>query len=212
MTKTWIDLSTPIHDDMLIFPGDPTFSWQQVIFISKGDVCNLSRMEMGCHTGTHLDSPRHMLADGAIIEDFDINQLCGEAYVAEIITDGDITADHLQHADIPSGVQRLLLRTKNTERGLLNPPFEADFCAFDLSAAEWLVSKGIRFIGLDFLTIEHSPDQSFPVHKCMLGSGMAIIEGVATGHAPLGMVDLVCAPMRLLKAEGAPCRVLVREL
>lgn len=212
MTRPWIDLSIPIYDDMLIFPGDPTFSWQQVIFISKGDVCNLSCMELGCHTGTHLDSPRHMLADGSVIEDFDINQLCGEAYVVQIDTCGDITAELLEQARIPVGIERLLLRTNNTTRGLLNPPFYPDFCAFDLSAAEWLVSRGIRVTGLDFLTIEHSADQTFPVHKCMLGSGMAIIEGVSMKHAPVGRVELICAPMRLLKAEGAPCRVLVREL
>ncbi len=210
--NSWIDLTIPVHDEMLIFPGDPVYRWQQVLFKSKGDVCNLSRMELGCHTGTHLDSPRHMIADGAVIEDFDINQLCGTAYVAQIEGGGDITADSLEHANIPAGVERLLLRTENTTRDLLNPPFQADFCAFDLSAAQWLVSKGIRVIGLDFLTIEHSPDQSFPVHKCMLGSGMAVIEGVATKDAPLGMVELVCAPMRLLVAEGAPCRVLVRPI
>ena len=210
--SSWIDLSIPIHDEMLIYPGDPAYKWQQVLFKSNGDVCNLSKMELGCHTGTHLESPRHMISDGAVVEDFDINQLCGVAYVAQIDGEGDITAESLDKANIPAGVERLLLRTDNSNRDRLNPPFQADFCAFDLSAAEWLVSKGIRVIGLDFLTIEHSPDLSFPVHKCLLGSGMAVIEGVATKHAPLGMVELVCAPMRLLAAEGAPCRVLVRPI
>ncbi len=212
MSQPWIDLTIDVHDDMLIFPGDPTYHWEQCLYIKQGDVCNLSRMELGVHTGTHLDAPRHMIADSAVISDYDINQLCGDAYVVEFNTDGDITAEMLDNAAIPANVTRLLCGTANTAKGCLKPPFQADYCGFDVSAANWMADRQLKLIGLDFLTIEHSTDLSFPVHKTILGAGIAVLEGVDMAKAPLGSVELICAPMKLLHAEGAPCRVLVRSI
>jgi arylformamidase len=57
LDEGWIDVSVPLRPGIPIFEGDPTFNIGRAFSIEGGAICNVSRVDMGVHTGTHLDAP-----------------------------------------------------------------------------------------------------------------------------------------------------------
>ncbi|MGH2921931.1 MAG: cyclase family protein, partial [Gaiellaceae bacterium] len=53
------DVSVPIRTGMVTYPGDPQVSLERVVSISDGSPANLSRLDFGVHSGTHVDAPLH---------------------------------------------------------------------------------------------------------------------------------------------------------
>ena len=61
MATEWIDVSVPIYAGMVHWPGDPPVEISQPMHLDRGDVCTVSRLALGMHTGTHVDAPNHFL-------------------------------------------------------------------------------------------------------------------------------------------------------
>jgi arylformamidase len=71
-----VDLSVPIVSNMIVYPGDPVVSVDQVSEISQ-DGLQLSRISLGCHAGTHVDAPRHFLLNGGTVDELPIDRFFG---------------------------------------------------------------------------------------------------------------------------------------
>jgi arylformamidase len=108
------------------------------------------------------------------------------------------------------GVERVLLRTGNSER-LRNPEFNPAFIYVDGSAAEFLWEKGIRLVGVDYLSVDQYHSPTHPAHHALLGKGIVIIEGLDLSAIEPGDYTLVAAPLKLVGAEAAPARVYLLE-
>ena len=59
---TLIDISIPIHNDMLVWPGDPKVQLNRRSDVRAEDFCTISEIRLSSHTGTHVDAPRHFLS------------------------------------------------------------------------------------------------------------------------------------------------------
>ena len=57
------DISMPIKEKMLVYPGDRGFEFNFIKKIPPED-WNLSIFSIGTHTGTHLDSSLHLFKNG----------------------------------------------------------------------------------------------------------------------------------------------------
>ena len=207
-----IDISVPLLPEMPVWPGDGDFRIVPVKRMAKGDKNNLSRLDCGLHTGTHVDAPWHFLEEGNTVEQLPLDAMIGEAFVAHLPQVEIIAADTLVRLALPNGTTRLLLRTRNSEsweRGIKE--FRKGFVALTSDAAEWLVNRGIRLIGVDYLSV--SPYGDGPqIHQILLRAGIVIIEGLnLTGVEP-GNYELICLPLRLNDADGAPARAVLRKL
>ena len=109
-------------------------------------------------------------------------------------------------AAIPAGAERLLLKTPNSELWDRDE-FTHDFVRLDGSGAECVLERGIRLIGIDYLSIgDHD------AHLALLGAGVVALEGLDLREIEPGPYELLCLPMRLLDTDGAPARVLLRDL
>ena len=205
----WIDISVPLRNHMQVFTGDPPFHIERVQTIAGGGVCNLSTMQLGAHSGTHVDAPIHFLEGGAGAEDVPLDALMGPAWVVDAGTAGrTITAEDLDRFAIPSGETRLLFRTPAV--GFWDEPeFDAGFIAPDASAAEWLVARGVRLVGMDYLSVAPF-DAPIPTHRILLGGGVVIIEGLDLRQVEPGPYELLCLPLRIVGSDGAPARALLR--
>jgi len=203
-----IDISTPIEDGMPGFPGDPAVRVQRVRSLERGDPYNLSSLEMGSHTGTHVDPPIHFIRGGATIDQVDLHRLNGACHVHRL-PDSVRVIRGVDLAGVPPGVERLLLRTSNSARWQAGRGFFEDYVALDLSAADALVERGVRLVGLDALSIESDPTNRFPVHHRLLGSDVLILEGLRLGEAPPGPYDLRLLPLRLVQGDGGPARAVL---
>lgn len=203
------DISLTITPTLPVWPGDPTVRLTQPSHLERGDICTITRLDIGAHTGTHLDAPAHFIRGGASVETLDLNTLIGPALVVDARGWGHLTADGLEALSIPTGVERLLLRTDNSalwQRG--ETRFAEDFVAIDPSGASWLVARGVRLVGIDYLSVGPY-DNGVPTHEILLGAGVIAVEGLDLSAVEPGAYQLVCLPIKLGGADGAPCRAVL---
>jgi arylformamidase len=205
----WIDISVPIEPDTPIFAGDPRFKMELAASIAAGAVCNLTRLELGAHTGTHLDAPRHFIDGAPTSESIPLEACIGPAWVVDATRlTATIRAADLATLDIPAGETRLLFKTRNSELWG-RPGFQSGFTALDASAAVNLVERGVRLVGIDYLSIAPFGDPA-ATHLALLGAGVVILEGTNLRAVAPGPVELLCLPIRLVGSDGVPARALVR--
>jgi arylformamidase len=202
-----IDISVPNRPGMHAYPGDPVLRVESARDIRRGDVCNLSLLTLGSHTGTHVDAPYHFLADGPRLGDVPLDRMVGEALVADLRGRAAIDAAALAAVPLRAG-DILLCRTDNSERWA-SPEFRRDFTYLTEDAADWLVAHGARAVGMDYLSIERFGSESFPVHHRLLGAGVFVIEGLDLGAVEPGRYTLVCLPLKFPDLDGAPARAVL---
>ncbi len=211
MGRRFIDISTPIENGMAGFPGDPEVRIQRSHSLERGDPYNLSSLAFGTHTGTHVDPPIHFIPGGATIDQLDLDRLNGPCFVASIPSSVHVVqASDL--ASVPPDVERLLLQTSNSARWESSAGFFPDYVALAPSAAEALVARGVRLIGLDAQSIESDPTNRYPVHHLLLGAGVLILEGLRLAGVAPGRYELGLLPLRIRDGDGGPSRAVLRAL
>jgi len=178
--------------------------------MEKGAHANVSRLNVGVHIGTHVDAPHHFMNDGRTIEKLSLDVLTGPCYVTQL-PDGveAITAEALDGISLPADTMRILFGTSNSRlwsRGEME--FQEDFVAVTEDGANWLVDRGIRLVGVDYLSVAPYGD-SVPTHTILLQAGVVVIEGLDLSAVPRGFYDLYCLPLKLLGSEGAPARTIL---
>ena len=213
MGRIW-DVSLPISPRMLTWPGDPPVEVVPAHRIARGDAANVSELRLGSHTGTHVDPPFHFIDGAPTIEQLPLDVLMGGATVVEIArSTGTIGPQDLEAAGLPDGVTRVLFKTGNS--ALWSSPdleFPAEYVSISPEGATWLVERGIRLVGVDFLSVERRGSPGHPTHVTLLGAGVVIIEGLDLSAVEPGGYRLVCLPIKVLGGDGAPARVvLLRE-
>jgi len=209
----FIDISLPIHPDLPVWPGDPKVVVERIRTQANGFNSNDSRLSCSVHTGTHVDAPRHFIEGGAPVEQLPLDVLLGPAEVVEIRDKNSITADHLESLSLPAATQRLLIKTRNSE--LWDNPghtFHTDFVALEPPAARWIANRGIRLVGIDYLSVQRFRDKDPTTHRLLLEAGVVIVEGLDLRHVEPGRYRLVCLPLKLSGCDGAPARtILIQE-
>ena len=199
-----IDITRTIHPGMAIYPKNPEVNFEQVQKVVEGKNA-LTRIELGAHTGTHIDAPSHIHegAQGAFV--YSLEQLNGWVDVIDLSRlKSVITAD-----DIPETTQeRILCKTRNS---LADPDvFDDDFMALDDSAADELVRRGVKLVGLDALSIRKRGSEN-RVHETLIDNGIVVLEGVWLADVTAGEYELICLPLKV-DLDGAPVRAVLRNV
>jgi len=202
-----IDISVTNAVGMHCYPGDPELRIEAVRQIPRGDVCNLSLLTMGSHTGTHVDAPYHFLADGPRLGDVPLDRMVGEALVADLRGSDEVDAAALAALPLRAG-DILLCRTDNSRRWE-KTDFQRDYVYLTEDAAALLVARGVRAVGMDYLSIERFGSDRFPVHHRLLGAGVFVIEGLDLRAVEPGRYTLVCLPLKFPELDGAPARAVL---
>jgi arylformamidase len=208
---TIYDISLTVTPTLPVWAGDPPVRLTQPSHLERGDICTITRIDISAHTGTHLDAPAHFIRGGATVETLDLEALIGPARVVDARGRGHLTAEALEALAIPPGVERLLLRTENSalwQRG--ETAFAEDFIAIAPGGAAWLVDHGVKLVGIDYLSVG-SFDNGIPTHEILLNAGVIAVEGLDLSAIEPGEYQLICLPIKIGGADGAPCRaVLIR--
>ena len=203
------DISLTITPQSIVWPGDAPVVIKHTSSIASGDNANVSEITMSCHTGTHVDAPDHFLNNGITVDDLSLDLLVGRAYVLHLPDVNLITASVLMKADIPPRTRRLLFKTRNSElwaKG--NREFQTDFVALSVDAAELLVDRNVKVVGIDYLSIAPYK-MGTPVHTILLNAGVVVIEGLDLSKVSQGRYTLHCLPLKLGGVEGAPTRAVL---
>ena len=199
-----IDVTVPIRAEMPIYEGNPGVRLTRVQAIEDGDAANLSELELGVHTGTHVDAPLHFIERGDGVETLPLEVLIGPAEVVDATSlDGPIDAESLGRLDLPKYAERLILKTRNSELWARSE-FTRDFIRLTDAGARMLIGRGVRLVALDYLSIGDRD-----AHRVLLGSGIVALEGLDLREVEPGPYELLCLPLRLVGADGAPARVVL---
>ena len=201
------DITQTIKPGMLLWPGD-----RQVIFqkMNMEGVNSMTNLMISAHTGTHVDAPSHILADGMGTDRLDLECLTGLARVCHVAQAEQIDRSLLEGMAL-DGVSRLLLRTSNSAL-LETASFNKGYVSLTEDAAEYLVEKGIKFLALDYLSVDKFDTSLYPVHRILLNAGVVIVEGVDLSGVPAGDYEMLCLPLKLEGCDGAPARVILRTI
>ncbi len=205
----YYDVSQPYFPGMVVYPGDPVFTSEEIFQIQQGDICNLSRLSFGSHTGTHIDAPKHFFDDGLTVDRISPDHFIGKARVCEImgkpeITEADLTYLRIQKNEI------VFIKTDNSQWHTMRE-FREDFVSLTPGAAQYLVETGIKTLGVDYFSVEKSGTMDFPVHKTLLGNGIIIIEGLVLKGIPPGEYQMNGLPLNIKNGNGSPIRVILFE-
>jgi arylformamidase len=206
-----IDVSLTIGPDLLVWPGDPPVEVTPRSQIANGDPANVSEVRMGTHTGTHVDPPNHFVEGAPGIDSVDLDILVGDAVVVDARHfDRPIESADLEKLAIPQGSRRVLLRTANSELWRHDRvEFPPTYACLTLQAAQWVVDRGIKLIGVDFLSVEQKGAEGHPTHHTLLENGVVIIEGLNLGDVEPGEYTLACLPLRIKDGDGGPARAVL---
>jgi len=207
--SSWIDISIPLRDKMVHWPTDPVPRITRLKDRDKGDPVSLMEMQIIDHVGTHIDAPLHFIRGGRSVDSIPLKSLIGRAYVVELKRAEVLNASTLAGAGIPPRTRRLLFKTRNSEFWTKGERrFRRDFVAVDPSGAEWMVRKGVRLVGVDYLSVAPFGD-SVPTHRILLEAGVVVVEGLNLAAVPKGRYTIYCLPLKLIGSDGAPARVIL---
>jgi len=210
MSKQWIDVSVPLHTGMVYWPSDPSVHIERFADMSNGAVCNVSKMELCCHAGTHMDGLNHFIKDGAPLDTVPFDAVIGPCRVIEINDADCVKPAELKKHKLRKG-ERILLKTRNSKRQWWNEEFDTKFIHISREAAQHLVDCGIRTIGIDYLSVGGCQRDGVECHQVILGAGIWIIEGLDLTKVRPGKYDLICLPVKIQNSDGAPARAILRK-
>jgi arylformamidase len=206
----WLDVSMPLENGMVSWPGDPIIDIRRIAVIEDGSEANLTTLSMCVHTGTHIDAPMHFRQIGASIDVMPLEATVGPARVIEVRDPVAIHESELALYGITSG-ERVLFRTRNSEGLSRERRFRDDFVYLAADGARYLAARGILAVGIDYLSIGGGPDLG-ETHRVLANSGAWVIEGLDLSAIAPGDYEMICLPLRLRGAEGAPARAFLRAV
>ena len=210
---TLYDISIPISSNLPTWPDDPPVRIERYRKIEDGARSNVSRIDMGAHSGTHVDAPYHFLGGNTLTVDaIPLDILIGHTQVIQIPDEINlITRDVLMNINITEKSQRVLFKTRNSNYWAeYGNNFRQDYVSIRADGAQYLVEQKIKLVGVDYLSVEPYEIES-PTHKILLEGNIIIIEGLDLSKIIPGRYKLFCLPVRIAGAEGSPARVILDD-
>lgn len=200
-----------ISNELPTYPGDPVVNlYQKIKYRDKG--YNVLSLNMGTHSGTHIDVPLHLLNNATSVDKMPLDNFIGEALFAEIIKNKNekITLKDIKKLDIKKG-DILIIRT-GWEENKYRENYFTDFPYFSPETADYLISKEIKAVGADTPTLD-GPEQNAAFHKKMLSPGIVIIEALVNLKQLVGKRMFFSAlPLNIKGADGSPVRAVAVEI
>ena len=206
---TFYDVTLPISNAMITWPSDPAVSITGTSLISQGGFCNLSELKIGSHCGTHIDAPSHFLENGRTIDQLALENLIGETTVFEFKNKENIDVCDIKQLRFDN-VKRVLFKTVNSSYWKLSA-FKKDFVYLTKDAAQYLVDKGIRLVGVDYLSVEKFESQLAETHNILLRNDVIILEGLDLSTVEPGRYELIALPLKIKDGDGSPARVILKS-
>lgn len=206
----WIDVSVMLKSGMVRWPGDPKLEVKRSHAMAKGADANISRISMGSHTGTHMDAPYHFISAGKGIDQMPFDATVGKARVIEIRDHMSIKPNELKAHKIHHG-ERILFKTLNSKRCWRTNVFIEDFVYISAPAAEFLAERGIKSVGIDYLSVGGYREDGTRTHQALLRAGIWIIEGLNLAKVRPAEYELICLPLKLWHGDGAPARAILSK-
>jgi arylformamidase len=200
-----IDISVPLHEQTVIYPGTPAMSLEPIKSTATGS--QLTKITMSSHVGTHIDAPVHADPAGLSLDHLPMEAFIGPCRVIDCtISVGSISIADLEMHRVKEG-ERILMKTTNSARGL--DMFYEDFVFLSPDAATYLAEKSVALVAIDYFSIKQKGSKDNRPHTELLSKNIPIVEGVDLSHVEPGEYMLVCLPLKFMGIDGSPCRAVL---
>ena len=200
-----IDISLPITTGTIVYPGNPSIELEEIKSETSGSV--LTKITFGTHTGTHIDSQKHVVNGGKGLDSIPLETFIGQCRVIDCTADVEsVKVETLQKNIIQKG-ERILLKTNNSNRGY--EEFYDDYIFVSPDAAKYLADTGVALVGIDYLSVKQRGSKDNTPHTYLLEKNIPIIEGIDLSKAEAGEYDLVILPLKFMNIDGAPARAVL---
>ncbi len=197
------DISMIIEEGMIVYPGDPKLHIYKHTSIPKSKT-NVSLIHMGSHTGTHVDAERHIKNRGKTADMIPIETFYGKCKVLDLTKAGNsIGEKELKKYRISKG-DIILLKTNNSLKQYHT--FRKDFAHLAEYGARYLISKGIKTLGIDYLSVKKFNADDI-VHTLII-ENMTLFEGLYLKGISAGTYTFVGLPLKI-KCDGGPARAIL---
>lgn len=204
--QKFYDLTAVLSEKSVVFPGDPEYKADKLSSLEEGSLFNLSHLHFGNHTGTHIDYPAHVIKDGKTSSDFPIDHHIGAGIIIEVPdTETSITKKFIETQDIKKN-DIVFFKTANSKRSKQDM-FTEKYVYLETDAAEALLNKGVKIVGIDYISIDSYTEENLPVHQSLLSNNVLIVEGLDLNNAPIGRCDIFIMPLNISNMDGLPVRV-----
>jgi arylformamidase len=201
-----IDVSVAVSPSTVTWENESVPVIERVSSIEAGDGFNLSRLAFGVHTGTHVDAPSHFIDGGGAVESLPLKALMGPALVVDARDVVEEIGVELVERELGEGCERVVFSTRNSELWD-EAGFTKDFVGISPQAASLLVERGVRLVGIDYLSVGEPA-----THRELLSHGVILLEGLDLRGIKAGRYRLICLPLRLVGTDGAPARAVLTAL
>ncbi len=214
----WVDLSQTVYDGM---PRFAAFSAPRVVQIKKmpQDPLNVTELQIICHVGTHVDAPRHFVADGPTMDEIPLDRLHGPGVVWTVDVEpfGIIRIADLEKAKPELKWGDIVLLDCGWWSAFGTDRYDENY-SLSQDAALWMVEHGVKLVGVDCSTVDLAHSQrpagfNWPVHRILLSHGVLVAEHLTNlGSLSGKRVEVIFLPLKIRGADGAPARVMAREI
>lgn len=175
-----------------VYPGDPIPDKKSVLAIKEGNVCNVSGLYLGSHSGTHMDAPLHFIENGRDVAEVELSKCVGNCLVLK--HDGVIRESFWEKVALYN-IDKILIKGD---------------VIVDEESADNFVERGVVLIGVETPTVGQSGFQE-QVHKKLLGNEIVILETLVLNDISEGTYFLVAQPLKMEGVDGSPVRALLIE-
>lgn len=200
-----IDLSVAVNEDTPAYPGDPKIKIKKIGTYEQ-DTYNDHHVSFGIHSsGTHIDAPFHMVADGKSLHQIHISQFVGRGRLVSV--DGKFDIKAVKKAKIEKD-DVVLFHTGMAEfYGQDDKYYGDDRPEITEEIANYLVQQKIKMAGLDMCSPDKEP---FSIHRILLENEILIIENMTNLDKLEGKEFTVYALPINLQLDGGPARVIAQ--
>jgi arylformamidase len=210
-----VDLSHPVRDGMITYPGLPAPDIRPHLTREQsrqryepGTEFQIDEITLVGNTGTYLDSPFHRYADGLDLAALPLER-CVElpAVVARTAGSGSRAVDVGAVAALDVAGRAVLLHTGgDADWGKAGYATDAPYLTE--AGARWLVGHGAVLVGIDSVNIDDIQSGGHrPAHSILLRAGVPVVEHLTgLGQLPATGFRFTAAPVPLAGAGTFPVR------
>jgi kynurenine formamidase len=229
---TWVDLSHDFSAETIYWPTAKPFQLEVVSAqrTPAGYYYAANNFSASEHGGTHLDAPIHFAEGKWTTDQIPLDRLLGQAVVLDVQSEADRSADfrvdyatitrwEQKYGPIRSGSivlfhtgwgRRWADRTAYLGTSKMGPQAvpELHFPGIDSAAAQWLVDRKIKAVGIDTPSIDYGQSSSFPTHRVLFAANIPAFENVANlDRLPAHGSFVIALPMKIKGGSGGPLRI-----
>lgn len=207
------DISQPVTSTSACFPGDVPFSKQLTVTHADSQVINLTAFNMSPHVGTHADAPSHiggnMDVPDTMVGAMPLAPFIGDCFVIDAAPFKKGLPSVLLEEKL-AGLERIPERVLFRTQIVINyDVWEAEYAYFTVKLVEKAKQYGIRLLGIDTPSVDHTSSKALETHHALEAGGMSWLENLDLTRVTEGRYFLVALPLKFMELEASPVRAVL---